>query len=262
MAINLGQPANKQNPLNRGLQSWHYGITGPGAKLTAFDLAKRKDAVLTSGITRQAVNGSQVLYFNGSDKADLGASYFSSNVLSVSMWAMTTSIASYFCLFSVYTSDSDAMEIFVEPGSGGILFGGNYSNRATTNAGTIFANVPFHVTLTSDGTTTTLYLNGIPYTGTAGTTNFSTFSANAVLGARASGVFFLTGWIDDIRILNRCVSADEAKLLYYSSLMRHPLLLNRTRNSFITTVAAPSGLAANPLYGGGAAAGSLWGYIA
>jgi len=151
---------------------------------------------------------------NGQIHASGPGNIVTSNVLTMSVWFKTSEINTYRALLSIRgTSDVDAMELFVY-GAGDAnanLFGGNHDNRALSAAGSVVANTWTLAHLVSDGTTTQLYVNGVP-SGTPGTTHFSTFSPLLKFAARVEGEGYgLNGALDEVRIAAGALSADWIK---------------------------------------------------
>lgn len=140
----------------------------------------------------------------------------SSNVLTVCLWAYFNAINAYQGLFSIATNDSNSMEIFLN-NANARLFGGNFNNQALTAISSIATGRWYHVGLTSDGTTTRLFLDGAR-NGTTGTTNFSTFSVAGAIAARTGGSFLFNGRIDDARLYSRVLADAEINAIYHLGL--------------------------------------------
>lgn len=251
MAINLANPVNRQDPLNRGLTSWYLALPPSSAGRSWLDLCRHASGTLTNGPTwgsagRQGGFGSLGFSAASSHHVALAAGttvFGSSNILSVSLWVKVTGLSTYRVLFSCYTNDSNAMEIIYIPTgdspSQGFI-GGNYNNSARTSAGIAVANEWQHIVLTSDGTTTRIYHQGV-IGPTTGTTNFSTYSPTVYIGVRTASSFGHEGSLDDIRIYNRALSADECYRLYTQSRFGYPYALNRIRPGIAASVAGGGG---------------------
>ena len=94
--------------------------------------------------------------------------------------------------------------------------------RNTFNVTTAWTNnVWNHIAVTYDSSANpTVYLNGVNVTTTA-PDNYWTWTGNETLmGKRPTGNFF-NGSIDEVRIWNRSLSADEIRQQYYSSLNKY-----------------------------------------
>lgn len=85
-----------------------------------------------------------------------------------------------------------------------------------TEAGTVMAGQWVHVALVISGTTSTLYKNGaLAATGSGGPlTDCSELRIGSLPGSNTN---HLNGWIDDVVIANRAVTADEIRAIYESN---------------------------------------------
>jgi len=89
----------------------------------------------------------------------------------------------------------------------------NVSYTNTPSTGTWY-----HVTGTWDGTTLTLYVNGIPLaTSTPGAVPNGASGAPLYLGTSSGGGNLLDGTIDDVRVYSRALSAADIRTLYTST---------------------------------------------
>ena len=153
----------------------------------------------------------QALKFNGTTQYVKGPSNIvSSSVLTYSLWVKFNVLNSNKAIISMNTGLNDRMEK-VESGTNNRLQG-NASFSALTPTNSITIGPWYHVALTSDGTITTIYLDGVVGP-TTGLTTFTTFSPVLAIGGRDNLLFF-NGTIDDVRIYNRALSAAEVTQLY------------------------------------------------
>lgn len=138
----------------------------------------------------------------------LPTSLFYSNVLTMSVWVRPSTVSGSGFICGVTTSNTDQMRLLRNTTT---YNGGNTSNLASIS-GAAAAGIWAHLVLTSDGTTTQLYLNGVA-AGTTGTTNFSTLGAPAYIASN-NGTNDFAGTLDDVRWYNRALSASEIFALY------------------------------------------------
>lgn len=90
---------------------------------------------------------------------------------------------------------------------------GDSSVIASMPAGSIKAGMWQHIVLTSNGSVTKTYLNGV-LMGTGGVNNIQDTSFGIRLGQDENGGAKYTGNMDDVRIYNRALSAGEVNKLY------------------------------------------------
>lgn len=159
------------------------------------------------------------------DQITLPTSMLASNVCSVEAWIRPTKINDFQTIFTIWTSDDDAFEFFIDSGNAR-LFGGNFNNKANSASGSIVANQWHHVVLVSDGTTTTIYVNGIA-SGTTGTTNFSTFTPAGQIARRAGGLEF-SGQIRGVNLYSDARGADWIAYRYRKGVPDDSLVLHVT----------------------------------
>ncbi|MFH1110990.1 MAG: LamG domain-containing protein [Planctomycetota bacterium] len=192
---------------------WHLPN---GTTLSALDStsnAKHGTVVNASAVAGKVDGGAQSS--GVTQQITLPANLFSSNVLTLSAWVHFADVASYQGIISIYASDGDSMEIMVDNGTH--LFGGNYTNRALSAAGSISVTGYYYVVLTSDGTITQFYINGAP-SGTTGTTHFSTFSATGQLLNRGNTAYpMASGSILDEVCLSSIVRSADWILAEYNN---------------------------------------------
>jgi hypothetical protein len=93
----------------------------------------------------------------------------------------------------------------------GLFDGRNYRVVASTT--TIAINTTYHLCGTYDGTSLRLYVNGVlEKTGAYSTGSTNTYNLN--FGRRPAASNYLNGQLEDIRIYNRALSADEVLTIY------------------------------------------------
>lgn len=87
--------------------------------------------------------------------------------------------------------------------------------RAVDSAETLNSNTWYHVALVHDGTTARFYKNGIKDTAIATISNYSGYTPGTVIGRDGTtGAEKFKGLIDEVRIYNRALSAEEVRAIY------------------------------------------------
>jgi hypothetical protein len=265
MAINLGNSINKQHPLNRGLFLWLLRTPNGSNGSQFVDLAGRYSGTLKSGSSSASANGRQggsgSISFDGSSGyVDVPAKLFTDlvsygagvNVASVATWFYPkTSLSAYQSLFDAGTSAASRQLSIFLGGSSSQLYvafastAGNFAFLSTS----LVLNTWQRLMATCDGTTITIYLNGVSVATVASATGTGFLdTASWRIGANpTTGGALFNGMQDDIRVWGRLLSANEAMQDYVTSITGYQGVLNRISNSFITTVSAPAG-AFNPYY--------------
>jgi hypothetical protein len=93
----------------------------------------------------------------------------------------------------------------------GVIGGDIYSNKVFTSDD---LNKWWHIVGVYDGSKMAIYINGILDNSAGRTGTIKTNTANMGIGASIGATFFFQGLIDEVRIYNRALSADEIKALY------------------------------------------------
>lgn len=268
MAILLGQPVNWQHPLNKDLAFWYRGISGKFSSLSSFSLTNRCNGTLTSGASWTgpfAPSKSVSMSFDNTDDyvevADLPRGILTDSPgFAMSGWICPQTIdSSWHTVLTKYDAASNR-QIF-------LAVNGGYS--ATTNGLTLFTNslgngavgtaaltagrwyffLASHYGTGAGGNALWIYSRESGWeTATPGgaapsSTGIDTDSGgNPVRLSRYTdgSPLAFSGYMADTRFYTSArhdFSYAQAEL--YESLRGYPSLLNRTRNSFITTVSAP-----------------------
>lgn len=133
------------------------------------------------------------------------------NPISYSVWFNTNIVNSYRGIVSNYQSNSQAFEIFISNANSQVV-GSTFPFTLSTGTNSIAIGNWYHVVVTR-GSDSAMFLNGVE---TSRVTNPSiTESANAFrIAQRPDGGFPFDGFIDDIRIYNRALTAPEIRQLY------------------------------------------------
>lgn len=219
MAINLSNPVNWQSPLNRGLKMWHIGHTSTTGKSQSKDIVGGFDGAFSGAPTwARLPNGFYGLSGSASPYVTISHStkYKSSSTVS-SCWFYTTDVAiSYQCVWTIWTSDSDALELFLNYT---VLGFGNYPWQAYQSG--ISANTWYFIQCEANGTSRKMWVNGVPSSTPSGTSSgYSGASNTASLGimARTSGTpYACNGTVGDFRLANDTAISDDMAMRHYNA---------------------------------------------
>jgi uncharacterized repeat protein (TIGR01451 family) len=195
----------------------------------AFDEASGSVAIDGSGLGNNGniINATRVpgesggaLSFNGNAYVDLGnnASMNFSGAVTISAWINPQSVVAANDILSHGYSASPIQAVFMH------IYQGRYEVGSQINNGTAFvaaAAVPagdigtfVHLAGVYDGSTWTLYRNGVAVATTPSGAVSTTVNANWAIGARGGGGSQLfNGVIDEVRLYQRALSAAEIGLL-------------------------------------------------
>lgn len=247
--IDLGRPVSRHK-LNDSLVSWWLAINqGPYFGGSRFlDLMNSNHGTLTLGplwggpVGR--LGGFGRLTFDASDDyvaCGTNASLAITGTLTVMCWARFTSGTSP---AMVSRWDGAGYILWINTGSAYVGWGDNSSGLvqdATDYAAAINGSW-HHFCGTRGSTTSRLYFDGKEGANAANGT-LGTSTAQFAIGAYSGGSSGRWGGnIDDVRVWNRELSADEVLAAYNDSRQGYPLTLNRVRPyTVFDTGAAPAG---------------------
>lgn len=251
MAINLANPVNWQHPLNRGLVAWYIALPGQGRSTQWLDIAGGVNATLTNGPTWQGrASGWGALSCDGTDDyatipaGSIFGKKLTGAVVTFACWFNPTgSLTAYQALFDCGSTSLRSLGIFLGPSASTLYIAiGNSAGNNHFLTNPIANNTWQHFVVTCDGSSITSYLNGVS-NGTGGTVTGS-FDASyeARIGGNPSGGgAAYQGYIDDVSIYNRVLSANDVYRLYAQSITGYQGMINRLKGRFISSVpAAPS----------------------
>lgn len=226
-AINLGQPINRSHPLNRGLNCWHMSLPGRTGGNRILDLVNKNHGTLTNGPTWQSGAGRPGSFgsigFDGSnDYIGFSQLSFSTDV-TVSCWVTWSSLARH-CLFQ------NGNAAFSLGGSGTSIFWGfNVLSTLLSTSFTPTLDQWYHFVATQSATSpypAVIYKDGLQLT----SGNTSAFVADGSVHYWGNYSFtsgFHAGKMDDMRVWDRVLSADEVAALRFDSLTGYQQTLNR-----------------------------------
>ena len=190
--------------------------------------------------------------------------------LTYSMWFKRIAVNARVFLSKTTATGSDANRIVIEAWTDGMVY--LEPSNGNTSYGYFASNDTnwHHVVMVFDGTQSTNptrlkgYLDGVEQTlsflGTIGSTTSAGATGNLFIGAlnATEGMFYTNGTIDEVRIWNRSLTADEVSQLYMSNLQKFNstqwyLYVNQSKNAtavldtgtytYYTYASANSGLA-------------------
>ncbi len=202
-----------------------------------------------SGFNRSAGKYQGSFEFDGDwDYINLGQDVFSAAQLekaTISLWAKPYSLAPTCVSDScpqlvylegrmiLYQDEDDTFYSYIWDGEEKVI------NSKTT----IEKDTWYHIAVTWDGTDHILYINGNQEDSiAAGSPDLDAVSNNVAIGARHYLTYgFFNGTIDEVRIWNISLSADEIQQLYFSNLYKHNssqwyIIANQSKNSTIGLV--------------------------
>lgn len=167
-------------------------------------------------------NTNQAAFFNGSSYINTNWTPGQMSQISMSVWIKATSIGWDNMIISA-GRDTGApyggfiMHLYNNYGFGGFVDTANPGNRGA-GFGQISLNTWYHGVFTYSGATTKFYLNGELVNEYSWPNNMPVLASpeNLLIGMMGAGwnMYKWNGWIDDIRIYNRELSASEASALY------------------------------------------------
>ena len=219
-AVSVTTADNDTADLESGLVA-HYTLDN-----NTFNHAANTDngtvsgATLTSG--RTGDNNTAYSFDGTNDKITVAynstLNFSASSSATFSVWVYPQSFASLNGIFSKYqTSGANGYYLRINDSSGGVRFGGDASAITVSNLLTL--NTWQHLSVTVSGGQAVLYLNGVAVK--SGTVSWSTTSDYFSIGCGycQSGSTdtrrFFQGKLDDLRIYNRALSANEVFDLYF-----------------------------------------------
>ena len=197
---------------------------------TAFDTSvNSNDGTLTNGPTRTSGFHTGALEFDDiDDYVDMGAFTVTDGLgaITVSAWVnMATLTQGAHVIASKWDNDFGASQSWLLQVSNGTT---DFQINTTGWAG-VFANTGLqidtwsHLAATYDGSDLRLYINGVEDASSAKTGNLKTPNRNLYVGVRfdnGTGVGYMRGAIDELRIYDRALTAAEVQSLYDAKTIR------------------------------------------
>lgn len=242
-SVNWSQPVNWKHPLNRGLLSWWLAVPnrmGFGSP-TWRDMTQRYNATLTSGPTWQPGGKGRnanwgTLSFDGTDdyvNCTNLEPILRTSPMSVALWVNATTPGTLQVLFTTGYGAGASMEIELGRTANKISIY-HHTDVGVTGNVSLSANTWYHVTCTRSGSSgswpLSIYVNGVlDNSATATADPTIQFDSTLIGRLRTSDTvgIFLGGYIDDVHLYTRGLSAPEVAELYAESRRGYPKLLRR-----------------------------------
>jgi len=215
---------------------WRVGISGfqehtPFASDVATE-SKRWD-LRTTYFPAIAFYNNYSTNFDGVNDYLTGGNVFNydnANQWSISMWIRADNFAATRCLFSKTTNDANVFGwgLYVDTGAN-LFLQMRASGQLTSHTGvaTLSALTWYHIVMTYNGgqniSGVRFYVNAVVGTTptSAVVTNTLLYSQDFLIGRRGSA-FHFSGYMDEISVWNKALSASEVSLVYNSGTPRNP----------------------------------------
>jgi hypothetical protein len=220
---------------NSGLLGYWSFEDATGTQATDFS-GNGKTATLTGGPTWVAGKRGKAVSFDGTnDAVEMPTSFsFGALPLTMSFWTYPTSASQAY-----FTSDggfSDHGFYFSTYNGGGMYVGYYISNWSTAleNVASFTQNTWSHVVLTIDSTNgSRLYVNGVLRNSNA-TPPTGTNTTNWRLGTQFNWAHYFQGKMDDVRMYNRALTAQQVADLYSAgATTANPTIKTVSRNGLV-----------------------------
>lgn len=233
--IDLGNPANLAHPLLRGLLAWWLPLPNTAGGSKVYDLSGHGRHATFGGSTtfptwRPASHPGRTdraIDFDGTDDvmtAGAISDITGATALTIACWMYPRSGGGVGFGRLFHSDDANPFAILMNGSATSMQFTLNGGFGIVT--GTVTATAWNHLIGAWDGTTMTLYVNGV----SAGTAAFSTAlgtCSTIYFGDRSSGGRAFDGTANDFVIWNRGLSAAGAALWYDQARRGHPDTLRR-----------------------------------
>ncbi|HEY0709926.1 MAG TPA: LamG-like jellyroll fold domain-containing protein [Polyangia bacterium] len=220
-------PVRVESPLDNGLVGYWKFDEGRGS--TTYDLSGNGNngtvvggAPFTADVpASMPIDDAGALVFDGTSQyVDLGApaGLNVSGQITMAAWVKINATDGFRNILSHGASDSPERDTFLR------IYGGEYRVGTWYSPTDTYASYAMpggdvgtwvHLVGVNDGTTWRLYRNGVQVATQAGSAGAYTATANWRIGAQGSSASrFFSGSIDDVRIYNRGLTANEVAALY------------------------------------------------
>jgi len=216
----LGVRHNPSHPLSIGLVG--HWIMNEGGGLTAYDISgKGNHGTLTSGPTWTAGQFGPAISFDGSNDFVSVGSPAALNLVgeaSIFCWARFADLVTTQELLAQAAANDVIGQIALEVGRTDAKLSVLWADTVIgTSTGTVASNIWYHLGFTRAGTTGSwtwrIYINGAQDSTNTSATNPGSQQPFSI-GKDGAGALPFNGLIDDVRIFNRALSADEVRYLY------------------------------------------------
>lgn len=201
-----GKIVTPTNSLTSGLVGWWTFDGKTISSGTVTDQSGQGHSGTLSGTTVVAGKMGQALNFNGSSDRVILSSVPSASIFTVSAWMKRGPSTSGDGYDSIYSSDAG---FFLNQQKLNWWDGSDRVGGATV----VSMGMWHMVSIVSDGTNLTVYLDGVS-DGTAVTGANLPTNAGVGIGGHTYGPEYFNGVIDDVRVYNRALSPTEIRQLY------------------------------------------------
>ncbi|HEY6021773.1 MAG TPA: LamG domain-containing protein, partial [Candidatus Paceibacterota bacterium] len=210
-------------PNNLGLVGYWSFDEGNGSNATDFS-GQGHTATLTGGTWVSGKLGN-ALSFNGTSDKVTGGSFTVGTNMTISAWVYKNTSTAQRSFFS--NRGANGKVYFGLYGTQIFLFdNGGSPNSFKSNTGVVSIGKWQHIVVTSDGSTSTFYINGIFATSTTQTRTASTGASFGIGWDPSLLTEFWDGKIDEVRVYSRTLSAAEVSALYQTSAAKFNVLNN------------------------------------
>lgn len=248
--VDLSNPVNKSDPLNRDLTNWWLHLPGGGKGNTLLDLCRRAPLTLSSDVVRSGsmgrAGGMGSVRFDGDNSYASGAITPLSRPLTVTGWVMQHTAASGGRNLVRHDSGAnDGWAIVITNGFPDYLafaWGGVEIYYFTTLSMSLNTWRFFACTVPNNGGTAVGYLsdaNGTLMTQSSATGSMIGTPNQMHIGGLSWFSAAIDGSIDDVRIHNRVLSATEIRAIYQASRQGYLTQLNHNYSVAIDSATAP-----------------------
>ena len=117
---------------------------------------------------------------------------------------------------------------------------GSSSSRVNSNT-SLSLNTWYHIACTYDGTKLRIYVNGVEDNSVDTSLIPNYDSAKLYIGSSNGNIYYLNGFLNDVRIYNHCLSAKEVKEISKGLLCHYKLDNNGFGNPNLITTMSPGG---------------------
>ena len=147
---------------------------------------------------------------------------------SCSCWAKIANITNNMCIISSRKATGAGMSVFILAGKIRFDNGTDSANAQTQFTTLLTANVWQHICITQTTTKRLLYINGVLKETITGASTSSNTAQYLLVGASSSGdttptANWLNGSLNDLRIYDHCLTAEEVKSISQGLVIHYPL---------------------------------------
>jgi hypothetical protein len=195
----------------------HWWFDEGGGTTAADASGNGNDGTLVSGPTWSPGQFVGALRFDGVDDyvdCGNGASLNITGKITVALWAKSDGLPGQYDALLMKTSSTSW------PDGYGLFYNGSNEVRFFVNHwNTYLASAPInptpwnHIAGVYDGSAVRIYVNGVEGTSVSYTGSIISTIADLEIGRGASDAYNLSGWIDEVRLYNRALSAEEIRAL-------------------------------------------------